>query len=157
MFTARSPSCWLLGTLVLLMTIAVPPLWPQERALLGCIYHLLSLLKVKSISSLLWSASLKFACSESLSKYPNWGVLGDTTPWETSSTANKDLFSDTSSGKLYADSVFLPILNVSISCRDVCVLAQMLFCGTLLLFISEIWLELCELTVSYGLVRIGKE
>lgn len=36
-------------------------------------------------------------------------------------------------------------------------LVQMLFCGTLLLFISEIWLELCELAVSYGLVRIGKE
>lgn len=84
-------------------------------------------------------------------------MLGDTPPWETSSTANEDLFSDTSSGKLYADSVFLPIINVSVSCRDVRVLVQMLFCGTLLLFISEIWLELCELTVSYGLVRIGKE
>lgn len=36
-------------------------------------------------------------------------------------------------------------------------LAQMLFSETLLSFSLEIWLVLCELAMSHGLVKIGKE
>lgn len=43
--------------------------------------------------------------SESLSKYPNRGCLVELSP-----IADANLFSALSSGKLYSDSVFLPVV-----------------------------------------------
>lgn len=83
-------------------------------------------------------------------------MLSDTTPWETSSTAKDDLFSDMTSGKFIL-TVCFHLRVMLFSPTEMCVLAQMLFSGALLLFSLEIWLELCEFSASHGSVRIGKE